>query len=158
MLAGAVPVALAAAAANLWPQGAEPERLYLRIADDNYDLPANYPWEKVGAFSAMLARKCGINRFETDSIGLHHTGSTFVSIDAVPTDRLDCLIGEARINGMTISVSRGTAPTTIECLPGRPSRFQPPENIDPEAVFRCERLRKKQQDRLPTKENNAQKN
>jgi hypothetical protein len=143
MLAGAVPVALAAAAANLWPTKEQPDRLYLRIVDDNYDLPADYPWEKVGAFSAMLVRKCGINRFENDAIGLHHAGSTFVSIDEVSTDKLDCLIGEARINGLTISISRGTTPITVECLQGRPARFQPSKNIDQEAVARCERLRQR---------------
>jgi len=140
MAAGAIPVALAAGAVKMWPRE-EPDGLYLRIVDDNYDLPEDYPWEKVGAFSAMLARKCKVEHFETDTIALHHAGSTFVSVDHVPTEKLDCLIGEARLNGMTISISRGTAPVTIECLPGRPARFQPPKNIDHEAVARCERLR-----------------
>ncbi|PQM26926.1 hypothetical protein CVO77_18300 [Sphingopyxis lindanitolerans] len=141
MLAGALPVALAAAVVSLWPKD-EPVGLYLRIVDDNVDLPADYQWEKVGAFSSMLARKCGINRFETDSMGVDHMGSSFVPLDDASTSELDCLIGEARIHGMTIAVSRGTTPETVECLPGHPARFQPPENIDQNAAATCERGRR----------------
>lgn len=118
-------VAVPAAVVELWPREAPPG-LHLRVAEDFTVEPKGFDQEKTGMISAMLARRCGISRFGIDLTFPDHTGSVFVSLDAVPGGQVNCLIREARIHDLTVAVTRGQSTEAIECMDGRPARFRAP--------------------------------
>lgn len=124
MACGAALALASVAAARIWLKE-EPRALHLRIADDNFDyvLAPGYR-DDTGPISAQLVRRCGINAFTLDSAIPDRTGSTFVEIGTTPRAKLNCLIGEARLQGLSMAIVDGMDMTSFECLPGRPSRFQ----------------------------------
>ena len=124
-VAGGAALALGSvAAASIWLKE-EPQALYLRIADDNFDYmlaPGHEPED--GPTSARLIRHCGIDAFTLDLASPDHAGSAFVNLEKTPRARLNCLIGEARIHGLSLAIVDGEDTASFECLPGWPSRFQ----------------------------------
>ncbi|MBL9071614.1 MAG: hypothetical protein JNM03_16655 [Sphingopyxis sp.] len=113
-----------AALATLWVRDrAQP--VYLRIADDNFDemLAADFKAEE-GPTSARLIRRCGIGEFTLDLAIPDHGGSAFVKLEGTPRSKLNCLIGEARIHGLSLAIVDGENRENFECLPGWPSRFR----------------------------------
>jgi hypothetical protein len=96
---------------------------YLRVIDDNYDhlLRKDHKWEE-GPTSAKLIRNCKIEAFVNDSLGLHYAGSSFVKIKGVPIANLNCLLGEARINAMSVAVVARIDSTPTDCIDGWPTR------------------------------------
>ncbi|KQZ64838.1 hypothetical protein EEB18_016390 [Sphingopyxis sp. OPL5] len=101
------------------------EPTYLRIADDDIDhlLSSDHEPED-GPTSARLIRHCGIDAFTLDLAIPDHAGSAFVNLEKTPRARLNCLIGEARIHGLSLAIVDGEDTASFECLPGWPSRFQ----------------------------------
>lgn len=81
---------------------------YLRVMDDNFDhtLAPNYRADD-GPLSPRLIRNCKIERFVTDSALPDHTGSSFVKIDGTAKAKLNCLIGQARANSLSIALVDG---------------------------------------------------
>lgn len=118
---------LASAAAAAW-LSKEDASQYLRIVDDNfeYTLGPNYKPED-GPTSAKLIRDCKIEQFVTDTSQLDYAGSSFVKIDGMPKANLNCVIGEARINSMSIAIVDGIDTTPTDCIGGWPTRFQDEE-------------------------------
>jgi len=101
---------------------------YLRIVDDNFEhiLGPNYKPED-GPTSAKLIRNCKIEQFVTDTSQLDYAGSSFVKIDGTPKANLNCVIGQARINSMSIAIVDGIDTTPTDCISGWPTRFQDEE-------------------------------
>ncbi|MGH6650097.1 MAG: hypothetical protein ACREB7_03100 [Sphingopyxis sp.] len=124
MACGAALALASAAIANTWLVE-EPKALYLRIADDNFDymLAPGYR-DGDGPISPQLVRHCGVNRFTVDLAIPDHAGSAFVNLENTPRAQLNCLIGEARIHGLSLAIVDGEDTASFECLPGWPSRFQ----------------------------------
>lgn len=110
-----------------WLSGEEPAQ-YLRIVDDNYDyiLGPTYKPEG-GPLSAKIIRDCKIDQFVTDSSQPDYAGSSFVKIDGMPKANLNCLIGEARLNSMSIAITDDIDTTPTDCIGGWPTRFQKKE-------------------------------
>lgn len=126
MLAGAASaLASVAAVASLSEDGTVQ---YLRVADDNYEhiLGLNYKPED-GPTSAKIIRDCKIEQFVTDVSQPDYAGSSFVKIDGMPKANLNCVIGEARINSMSIAIVDGIDAIPIDCIGGWPTRFQKEE-------------------------------
>src|SRR5690606_39906727 len=124
MLLGSALALASALGAQAWSASRE-EPLYLRIADDDYDdLSLSDRKAEDGPTSARLIRACGVEKFSLDLAIPDHAGSAFVEIDSTPRPRLNCLIGEARIHGLSLAVVRGLDTAAFECLPGWPSRFR----------------------------------
>lgn len=73
--------------------------------------------------SAKLIKNCKIEKFVTDSSQPDYAGSSFVKIDGMPKANLNCLIGEARINSMSIAIVDGIDTTPTDCIGGWPTRF-----------------------------------
>ncbi len=123
MLTGAA-FAIASAGVAAWYSG-EPAAQYLRVIDDNFDhiLGPNHE-PKDGPLSAKLIRNCKIKRFVTDTPGLDYAGSSFVKIDGMPKANLNCLIGEARINSMSLAIVDEIDTIPTDCLGGWPTRFK----------------------------------
>ncbi|MCW0199612.1 hypothetical protein [Sphingopyxis sp.] len=126
MLAGAA-LALASAATAAW-LSKEDAPQYLRIVDDNYEhiLGPNYKLED-GPTSAKIIRDCKVQQFVTDTSLPDYAGSSFVKIDGIPKANLNCIIGEARINSMSIAIVDGIDLTPTDCIGGWPTRFQDEE-------------------------------
>ncbi|MBJ7499378.1 MAG: hypothetical protein JHC57_06470 [Sphingopyxis sp.] len=143
-LIGVVMALSSVAVATMW-FGKEPERLYLRIADDNFDhiLGPDYKAED-GPVSVKLIRHCGIDEFTTISALPDYAGSSLVPLDSTSEGEINCLIGEARIHALSLAIAAGPDEANFECLPGWPSRFQPFNASDyelcrghkPDAIFR----------------------
>jgi len=124
MLLGSALTLASALGAQAWSASRE-EPLYLRIADDDHDdLAQTDRKAEDSPTSARLIRACGIDKFSLDLAIPDHEGSAFVEIDSTPRPRLNCLIGEARIHGLSLAVVRGLDTAAFECLPGWPSRFR----------------------------------
>ncbi|HET6525211.1 hypothetical protein [Sphingopyxis sp.] len=98
---------------------------YLRVIDDNpHSIQGPNNEQEFGPLSARLIRNCKIERFVTDSPQPDYTGSSFVKIDGMPKAYLNCLIGEARTNSLSIAIVDGIDTTPAECIGGWPTRFQ----------------------------------
>lgn len=124
MVCGATLALASAAIASIW-LNEKPEALYLRIAEDSFDyMLAPGHRDEDGPISPQLVRRCGIKEFLLDSAVPDRTGSAFVKIETTPRANLNCLIGEARLQGLSLAIVDGMDKTSFECLPGRPSRFQ----------------------------------
>ncbi|WOF42082.1 hypothetical protein KNJ79_12740 [Sphingopyxis indica] len=125
-LIGAI-FAISSMAMASWMSDDEPNQ-YLRIIDDNYDyiLGPNHKPED-GPLSTKIIRNCKIEAFVTDTSQLDYAGSSFVKIDGMPKANLNCLIGEARINSMSIAITDGIDTTPTDCIGGWPTRFQKQE-------------------------------
>ena len=126
VLAGAA-LGIASIASAAWlTKGEAPQ--YLRVIDDNYDHIMGPSYEpKGGPMSAKLIRDCKIEQFVTDTSQPDYSGSTFVKIDGTPKANLNCLIGEARINSMSIAIVNGIDTTPTDCIGGWPTRFKDEE-------------------------------
>ncbi len=113
-----------AAIASIWFDE-KPKPLHLRIVDDNFDyILAPKHRDEDGPISPRLARHCGIDQFTVDLAVPDHAGSTFVDLEKTPRAKINCLIGEARIHGLSLAIVDGDDRSNFECLPGWPSRFQ----------------------------------
>ena len=126
MLTG-VALAIASTAIAAWLSEDEVPQ-YLRVVDDNYGfiLGPNYRPED-GPTSAKIIKDCKIEQFVTDTSQPDYAGSSFVKIDGMPKANLNCLIGEARLNSMSIAIVDGIDTTPTDCLGGWPTRFQEQE-------------------------------
>ena len=104
MACGAALVLASAAIASMWLKE-EPEVLYLRIAEDNFDymLAPNHRDED-GPISLQLVQRCGIKAFTLDSAIPDRTGSAFVEVETTPRANLNCVIGEARLQGLSLAI------------------------------------------------------
>ena len=124
MVGGATLALASVAIATIWIRP-DTDPVYLRIADDNFDLilSAGHDPED-GPTSARLIRHCGIETFNLDLAIPDHGGSAFVNLESTPRAKLNCLIGEARIHGLSLAIVDGEDTAAFECLPGWPSRFQ----------------------------------
>ena len=123
MLTGAAFAIASAGVAAWYPD--EPETQYLRVIDDNFDYllgPNHEP--KDGTMSGKIIRDCKIENFVFDVGGMDAAASSFVKIDGMPKANLNCLIGEARINSMSIAITDGIDTTPTDCLGGWPTRFK----------------------------------
>jgi len=124
MASGAALALASVAVATIWlkPQS---QPIYLRIADDNFDHLLGPDFEPEGApTSAQLIRHCGIESFTLDLAVPDHAGSAFVNLETTPRAKLNCLIGEARIHGLSMAIVDGENRENFECMAGWPSRFQ----------------------------------
>lgn len=125
-LIGAILAISATALAALLSEDEAPQ--YLRVVDDNYDYilgPDHKPED--GPLSTKIMRDCKIEQFVTDTSQLDYAGSSFVKIDGMPKANLNCVIGEARIHGMSIVIADGVDTTPTDCIGGWPTRFQKQE-------------------------------
>lgn len=143
MLAGAAFAIASAGAATLLSEKQATQ--YLRVIDDNFDyiLGPNHQPED-GPLSPRLIRNCKIEQFVTDSAQPDYTGSSFVKIDGMPKANLNCLIGEARANSLSIAIVDGIDTTPTDCIGGWPTRFQKEASVgfelcrgqkNPEPIF-----------------------
>ncbi|WP_432767704.1 MAG: hypothetical protein HEQ22_09670 [Sphingopyxis sp.] len=123
MSAGAALAIAGAGAATLFSEKQATQ--YLRVIDDNFDyaLGPNHASED-GPLSPRLIRNCKIEQFVTDSAQPDYTGSSFVKIDGMPKANLNCLIGEARANSLSLAIVDGIDTTPADCIDGWPTRFQ----------------------------------
>lgn len=123
MLAGASLAIASAGVATLLSE--KPATQYLRVIDDNFDyiLGPSHASED-GPLSPRLIRNCKIEQFVTDSAQPDYTGSSFVKIDGMPKANLNCLIGEARANSLSLAIVDGIDTTPADCIDGWPTRFQ----------------------------------
>ncbi len=118
-------------AASLWlPNDQQP--LYLRLIDDNFDhiLGPDYKPETEGPAGLKLLRDCKITAFLTDAGGNDAASSSFIALDATSPEKVNCLIGEARIRSMSIAIVQGIDTTPTDCLGGWPTRFRDREAGD----------------------------
>ncbi|WP_447755004.1 hypothetical protein [Sphingopyxis fribergensis] len=98
---------------------------FLRVIDDNpHSIQGPNNEREFGPLSVRLIRNCKIEKFVTDSPQPDYTGSSFVKIDGMPKAQLNCLIGEARTNSLSIAIVDGIDTTPAECIGGWPTRFQ----------------------------------
>ena len=134
MVGGATLALAGVAIATIWIRP-DADPVYLRIADDNFDYllgPDHGPGD--GPMSARLIRHCGIETFTLDLAVPDRGGSAFVNLENTPRAKLNCLIGEARIHGLSLAIVDGEDTAAFECLPGWPSRFQ---RFDPADYGSC---------------------
>ena len=144
MASGAALALASVAIASIWIEP-DVQPVYLRIADDNFDYLLGPDYEPEGGpTSAKLIRHCGIDNFTLDLPIPDHAGSAFVNLQTTPRAKLNCLIGEARIHGLSLAIVDGENKEHFECLSGWPSRFQRYDPGDygfcpkgrPDAIFR----------------------
>jgi hypothetical protein len=123
MLAGAALATASVGAAALLSKKQAGQ--YLRVIDDNpYSIQGPNHEQEFGPLSARLIRNCKIEKFVTESAQPDYTGSSFVKIDGIPKAHLNCLIGEARTNSLSIAIVDGIDTTPADCIGGWPTRFQ----------------------------------
>ena len=66
-----------------------------------------------------------------------HAGSSYVSLEKTPKAQINCVVGKARVKGLTLAFVDGFDTSEIACLPGDPTAFKKPEELDPEILARC---------------------
>ena len=119
------------------------ELAYLRLADDNFELMmSNATKPEDGPLSVQLLRACGISDFQVDLMIPDHAGSSYVPLDNASKKQLNCLVGKARMKGLTLAFVDGFDTSEIACLPGNPTTFKENDELDPAILARCAPYRK----------------